>query len=249
MNIIRVRLPEGTKRFKPFTVADYRDFLLIRNDLVTNKAEEQEIVDELLEELYPNFTPAERFYIFVKVFTSSIGKSKMPIVFTCPTCGQEHKMILDLALPNMETPTVTIDNLTLTFNYPDVITDDYQKLFTDTISTVSDGENTYKWSDLGIEEKNAVIDMVTFDVFEQIVKKLHPVYISRKFKCCDTHEMVYKDILSVFKLLLNPDEIFLFYRINRVLTRSEYSLQDIMQMLPVERQIALSLIEKENNPK
>ena len=32
-NIIRCKLPDGVHRFKPFTVEDYRDFLLVRNDI------------------------------------------------------------------------------------------------------------------------------------------------------------------------------------------------------------------------
>ncbi|MGZ7259794.1 T4 family baseplate hub assembly chaperone, partial [Streptococcus pyogenes] len=48
-NIIRCVLPDGVHRFKPFTVADYRDFLLVRNDMQHKTYEEQKvIIKELL---------------------------------------------------------------------------------------------------------------------------------------------------------------------------------------------------------
>jgi hypothetical protein len=40
-NIIRCKLPDGIHRFKPFTVADYRDFLLVRNDMLSKEIKEQ----------------------------------------------------------------------------------------------------------------------------------------------------------------------------------------------------------------
>ena len=41
-NIVRCELPDGVHRFSPFTVSDYRDFLLVRNDMNTKSPEDQE---------------------------------------------------------------------------------------------------------------------------------------------------------------------------------------------------------------
>ena len=40
-NIVRCELPDGVQRFKPFTVEDYRDLLLVRNDMNTKSEEDQ----------------------------------------------------------------------------------------------------------------------------------------------------------------------------------------------------------------
>ena len=55
----------------------------------------------------------------------------------------------------------------------------------------------------------------------------------------------YTDIVDVFKLLVNPDEIFTFYQINHTLVKSNYSLNSIMKMIPAERGFVLKLIEKD----
>lgn len=50
-NIVRCEMPDGVHRFKPFTVADYRDLLLVRNDMNNKPVEEQkQLLDELLED-------------------------------------------------------------------------------------------------------------------------------------------------------------------------------------------------------
>lgn len=52
-NIIRCKLPDGVHRFKPFTVADYRDFLLVRNDIEHRSPQEQkEIIADLIDDYF-----------------------------------------------------------------------------------------------------------------------------------------------------------------------------------------------------
>ncbi|WJZ28091.1 baseplate hub [Serratia phage 92A1] len=244
-NIIRVKLPDGVHRFKPFTVADYRDFLLVRNDIVTNSEEQQEIVDELMEELFPDYEKSVRGYIFMKVFTSSIGKTLIPLEYECRECGKKHRLMLNLGSKCLESPSIDIDDVKLKFKFLDQTSDDFDQMFLDAIDTVEYNGEIEKWSNLDEESKTQVIDAVTYEKFEEILKKLKPINIKQKIKCCRDYVLECDSILSLFKLLLNQDEIFIFYRINRLLNKSDYAMSDIMQMMPIERNIALGLLEKE----
>ena len=243
MDIIRIKLPEP-KRFAPFKVADYRDLLIIRNEIKANEEDEQQIFNELLEDLYPEYNVLLREFIFINVLLSSLGKSTVEVEFVCPVCKAKKKALLHLQQKPLAKPTITIDNITITFNYPDKKYSPVD-MFLNTIDTVSDGESVFKWVDLSDEDKDAVIELVTFKDLESIIDKLGMIHTFQKITCCKTHDVKYTDALSIFKLVINPDDIFLFYRINHALVKSDYSIRDIMSMLPVERTIALSLVEKD----
>ena len=122
---------------------------------------------------------------------------------------------------------------------------DYAKTFLEAIESVSDGTNSYLWQELPEEVREQVIDSISFTEFEEVVKQMHTIKIEQKVKCCESHDLRYIGLLPLFKLLLNPDELFLFYRINHLLTKSNYSISDLMNMYPVERNIALTLVEKD----
>ena len=52
-NIVRCELPDGVQRFKPFTVEDYRDLLLVRNDMNTKSEEDQkQLIAELMDDYF-----------------------------------------------------------------------------------------------------------------------------------------------------------------------------------------------------
>lgn len=244
MNIIRIKLPDGVQRFKPFTVKDYRDFLLVSTEIKMNPSEEQIILDELLEEIYPDVDPAFREYIFLNVFTSSLGKTRVPLCFTCPTCKKERKMLLNLQVEALKPIVLETAGLKIKFKYVKPSTD-YAKTFLEAIESVSDGINEYVWSELPEDVRDQVIDAISFSEFEEVVKQMHTIKIEQKIKCCETHDLRYVGLLPLFKLLLNPDELFIFYRINHLLAKSNYSIGDVMNMLPVERGIALTLVEKD----
>lgn len=244
-NIIRVKLPDGVHRFKPFTVADYRDFLLIRNDIVTNLEEQTEIVDELLEELYPSYDAGVRGYIFMKVLTSSIGKTLLPLQYECRQCGKKHRIMLNLSSKELKKPTIEVDNIKLNFKYPHKITDDYADVFLKSIDSIEHEGQEYKWASLDEDTKTQIVDVITYDKFEEILTKLRSININQTIRCCKNTELQIHSPLDLFKLMFSPDEIFIFYRTNRLLNKSEYAMSDIMNMMPIERNIALGLLEKE----
>lgn len=246
-NIIRCVLPDGVHRFKPFKVSDYRDFLLIRNDMLSKSDEDQAIlVNELAEEYFHEFPKSWQQYLFLNVFTGSIGKTRIPITYTCPICGKVHKKLFSLSQNELNHPTVIIDeSLELIFNFPDKVYDNLELLVFDNIKEIISNNIRYKWNELTDSTKENVIEMITFEVFEELVKKLKPLYFELDVSCCEKKILVYDDLVSIFKLLINPDEVFPFYEINHILIKNNYDLNSIMNMLPAERSIALSLIEKD----
>lgn len=245
-NIVRCKLPNGVHRFKPFTVADYRDFLLVRNDMNNKSREEQtELVDELLNDYFYEYPKSWRPYIFISVFTASIGKTKIPVSFECPECGQNKKFLLNLSQEPLVAPVIEVSGVKIRFNYPDEIDNDLVSLVTNNISSVEDENGIHKWEDLSDDDKLALVDSIDYSTFETIIKKLKPFYIELKFGCCSKHTQVYDSLLDIFKILLNPDEVFSFYQVNHLLVKSKYDLNSVMAMLPIERSIALSLVEKD----
>ncbi|APU01981.1 baseplate protein [Aeromonas phage L9-6] len=243
MNIIRVKLPGGTKRFKPFTVSEYRDLLLVRNEMRSNPKERQEILDELLAEMFPEYTPFEREYIFLNVYIGSMGKALVDATFKCPKCGSTHRIRLKLTQEPMKAPELTVNNITFKFKMPEK-SEAPDVLFNKTIDNISDGENEYNWSDL-VDQHDELIDMISYEEFVELSKSFRSIKVSQKIQCCVEHDLSFDNMLELFEVLLNPDEIFNFYKINRALVKYDYSLDDVMSMMPVERSIVLSLVEKE----
>lgn len=247
-NIIRCKLPDGVHRFKPFTVADYRDFLLIRNDMVNRDEQEQEIlISELASDYFNEYPKSWQHYIFLQTFTGSVGKTKIPIVFECPICGKKTKRLFNLSQEPLVHPKIQLnDDTAAIFNFPEELDIDPGQLVLKCIDKVEYQGKTYDWIDLTKETQDAIISIIDFEKFEAIVKLLKPLHFEMKLKCCEEHLIVYDDLCSIFKLLINPDEIFPFYEINHILIKNNYDISSIMDMLPAERSIALSLIERDN---
>jgi hypothetical protein len=246
-NIIRCVLPDGVHRFKPFTVADYRDFLLIRNDLQHKSYEEQKkVLNEMLADYFGDYPETLRPYMFMKVFTGSIGKTKIPVMFTCPTCEKQKQVLFDLSQPDLVEPTITVAGIDVAFKYPEKEYDDKAAMIYDCIKAIKYNDKWYDWKELSEDNQIQVIEAIDFTTFEKVYTQLTPMRFELKMKCCEIRTNIYEDILSVFKLLINPDEIFSFYQINHTLVKSSYDLGSIMNMIPIERSIALSLVEKDN---
>lgn len=245
-NIIRCKMPDGVHRFKPFTVSDYRDFLLVRNDMTGKSEEEQiELLDEMLEDYFHEYPKSWRQYIFVQVFSGSIGKTKIPVTFECSTCKKNKQFLFNIALEPLTPPVIETSGLKIKFKFPDEFTEDKTKLVLDNILTVQDETSTYNWKDLSEDDQVSVIDAIDLESFESLIKQMRPLNIEANFGCCKKRKIVYDRLLEIFKLLINPDEVFSFYQVNHLLVKHHYNLESIMQMIPIERSIALSLVEKD----
>ncbi|ADG60098.1 gp51 baseplate hub assembly catalyst [Acinetobacter phage Acj9] len=247
-NIIRCKLPDGVHRFKPFTVSDYRDFLLVRNDLTDKDLNEQEeLIDEMTLDYFPNYTKSRRHHIFLSAFLGSIGKTKVPIVYECPICGKEQKRLFNLSPKPLTNPVVELqDGISLEFNFPDEVSDDPAEMALNSVKAVYQNGNRFEWGNLPQEKRDEVLNLIEFDAFEKIIQAMKPFHYEMNLRCCESTTLVYDDLCSIFKLLINPDEVFPFYEINHILAKHKYSIESIMNMLPIERSIALSLIEKDN---
>lgn len=248
-NIIRCVLPDGVHRFKPFKVEDYRDFLLVRNDMETKSEEEQKIlVDELIADYFGEFPESWQKFIFLNVYTGSIGNTKIPVVYECPKCKQVIRALLNLHNEELLNPEVQLsDSIKLIFKFPETTSDNAPELVLNNIIKVEYEGEKYNWDDLDDQTKNSIGDLLTIEKFEQIVKSLKPIHYELRLRCCGKEStIVYDDMYSLFSLLINPDEIFPFYEINHIMNKHGYSTEDIMNMLPVERTMLLALIEKDS---
>lgn len=246
-NIIRCELPDGIHRFKPFTVEDYRDFLLVRNDITSKTEEEQsQILDELQKDYFPEYPRAQRAYIFLKVFLSSIGKTKIPVRIECPVCGNTKAHLFNLHQEPMIDPEIEVAGLKIKFKFPEKdYGEDLASMVTENIVSVKDDNSTYLWTELSDENKLQVIEALDIETFENIITKMSVFNFTLKTSCCRSQEIKYRNFKDLFNLLLHPDEIFTFYKINHHITKQGYSLESIMRMIPIERGITLSLIEKD----
>ncbi|AHY25173.1 baseplate hub assembly catalyst [Pectobacterium bacteriophage PM2] len=244
--IVRCKLPDGVHRFKPFTVEDYRDFLLIRNELNTKTSEEQqELLDELLEDYFYEYPKSWRPFIFINVYTSSIGKTRIPVVFECSECKKTKQVLFNLKTEALENPVIETAGIKIYFKYPEKTYDSNTELILDNIDSISDENGKYSWASLSEEDRLSVIDAIDLDSLEILLKKMKPFYFELKYGCCKKNISVYDNIVPIFKLLLNPDEVFTFYQVNHLLVKYHYDLNSIMNMIPIERNIALSLVEKD----
>ncbi|ADI96432.1 gp51 baseplate hub assembly catalyst [Acinetobacter phage Ac42] len=245
-NIIRCKLPDGIRKFQPFKVSDYRDFLLIRSGLDNMTDEEQrEAIDSLTEDYFGNEPKLYRDYLFLKRFTSSIGKTKIPVAYECPDCGKRHKAMLNLAQDDLTNPVIEVNDLKLKFKFPEIEVDDNSELIKSCLISVEQNEVEYNWDDLDEDTKVAVIESIDLKTFEEIVKRLNTLYFVLTLRCENTYRIVYKDLVKIFKILVGSDEIFTFYKINHILSKNNYDINSIMNMIPVERGFALSLIEQD----
>lgn len=243
---IRCILPDGVHRFEPFTVADYRDFIYIRLELEEHDLDEQaKILDEVTQD-YFDLPESYRHYAFLRKFLASIGKTKFPILVTCPICGEEHQTIFTIEQDDLEEPVIQVSNIKLKFKFPDKDYDNLTNLVLDNIKEVENDGQIYNWADLPKDRQDVIISLIDMKTFEQIVRRLKPIYFTLRSKHCGKiHEVVFSNLLSIFKLLISPDEIFTYYQINHLLAKHGYDLTAVMNMIPAERGYALSLVDKD----
>ncbi|ASD52102.1 baseplate hub assembly catalyst [Pseudomonas phage PspYZU05] len=245
-NIVRCQMPGKIIRLKPFNVSDYRDLLLIRNDLDTkDPATQKTLIDEMLEDYFGNHPESWRAFMFLKTYSTSIGKTKIPVSFKCPECGSKKLARLDLEQPLLESFEIESNGVKIGIKFPDKV-EDIVDMILNNIEYIEYNGIKSEWSKLSDNDKSSVVDLIECDKLEEISKRLKPINITTELKCCSFRSTIhYDNMLELFKLLLNPEEIFAFYQINHMLVNKNYNLADVMNMMPVERSIYLSLIEKD----
>lgn len=247
--IIRCELPDGVHRFKPFTVEDYRDLLLIRSDLINHDIDKkQKIIDDLLEDYFMELPKSWRPYAFVKVYTSSIGKTKIPLIYECPKCKKTIRMYLNLEQDPLVHPTIQIKDIKIQFHIPDILDNSIEELVLNNIYSVEQNNEVYLWKDIPLEIQKQVLSLLEYDQFEKIVSQMNPIFFRLNIRCgCNKpQEIIYQSLINLFETIIHPDEIITFYQIMHMMVKNKYSVQDIMSLMPVERSFILSVIEKES---
>lgn len=244
--IIRCRLPDKNVRFSAFTVTDYRDLILLRNDIELYSYEEQlDMMEEIMESYFPDVPENYREYVFIHTLLSSLGKSKIPLVLTCPECGKEINFMANFdskGIQHIEVETKYGAAIKIRFpeNKGNII-----EHIQDNILEIKTEQGVFTWQEISEEERLMVIDCIDRDVLEEIIKKSKPLDFSINIGCCNKINLKYQDALSIFKLCIHPEEIFHFYQVNHRLVNHKYDLNSIMKMIPIERSWALALVEKD----
>ena len=245
-NIIRCKFPDGVRRFPMFTISDYRDLLMLRADIeLHSKEEQEELMEEILETYFPDVESNYREYVFCAVFLSSIGNTVIPMIVNCPICKKPITIRGNFDHPGLSNIRVkTKYGISLLIRFPSDKNVDIIDYIEENILEVSDDENTYKWENLNPKEKDAIFSIIDKDIIQEIIKKSRPINFNIHTYCCNEKiDIEFNDILSIFKILVHPQELINFYTVNHRMISYNYDLNSIMSMLPIERNISLALIE------
>lgn len=246
MNLVRCKYPDGrVERFPMMTVEDYRDLLMIRTDMEPRPQEEQEsIMMEVLENYTPGVPKNYKPYVFCSIYLSSLGNTYVPLVVECPICKKEIKLNVNFEQKGLSDIEVkTKFGIKLIIKFPEDDSNIVEHIQNNIIKVI-DSVKEYDWSELTDVEKIAVIGAIDMDVMTEIIEKSNPIFKSITLKCCgEVMDIKITDMLSMFKLFIHRDEIQNFYRINHRMTTMNYDMKSIMSMIPMERTLALALIE------
>lgn len=236
-DIIRVTLPSGIKRFPMFTVKDQFKLMLTRIDMEGRPLkEQQEILDEVLDLLYPGYSKTEQEYIFSRVYCASFGKNVIKISIGGKGGHTESFMVInDITLKNEYKLN---DDITLGFDFPRTrnIT---EELFLECISYVMYKEKRYEWTSLIDETKENILDIVELEDIEKIVIMLtKSIDVTVRGKS-------FSGMLTLFKILFSRGDLDEFVKTNYLLNKNGLNLEPIMNSSPMERQIYTALLAED----
>lgn len=237
IDVIRVKLPIGVKRFPMLTVRDQLSFLLTSADMEGKTlTEQQQMLDEILDILYPGYSKTEQENIFTKVYCISFGKNVIKVRIKKDGGHTETFMhITDHVLQN-EYP--LDDSITLGFSFPKT-RDTSEKLFLDCIRYVKQDGVEYNWNALDDSTKNEILDLVSINDMENIVKLL------RKSCHVTIKDIEFSDLLTLYKILFNKTELNDFFKTNYLLNKNEVNIESIMNSSPMERSIYVALLAED----
>lgn len=237
IDVIRVKLPSGTKRFPMFTVRDQLSFLLTSADMEGKTlTEQQEMLDEILDILYPGLSRTEQENIFVKVYCVSFGKSVIKIRIKGKNGDNEAFMhITDYVLKNEYS---VDESITLGFNFPKDRKIS-ENTFLECIKYVKQDDNRYEWNALDEQTKNDILDLVSIDDMENIITML------RKSCHVVVRDYEFSDLLALYKILFNKTELNEFFKTNYLLNKNDVHIEPIMNSSPMERSIYVALLAED----
>lgn len=242
IKFIRFKIFDKTYKFKPFTVKDYRDLLIIRSEYSNDPT----VLDELLEDLYPSIEKQYRFSAFIKVFSSSLGKDKIKVKLTCKEHGNKQAF-LDLYTPNIDYTKHTINqgteyemNLVFRPGVPGECPVDFIK---DSLMYIEQDNKMYEVASLGTQDIDDILANITSKDVNEIMKKCNVINYEILGTCCIKH--TFTDIKSLYEVLFDVSELFEYYKINRYLVKNGYTNNDVMDMMLAERTISVAIVSKE----
>ncbi|UIW12578.1 MAG: baseplate [Enterobacter phage ENC19] len=237
IDIIRVKLPGGVKRFPMFTVRDQLSFLLTSADMEGKTlTEQQEMLDEILDIMYPGYSRTEQENIFTKVYCVSFGKNAIKIRIKGSSGQSEAFMhVTDYVLQNEY---ALDDSLTLGFKFPKH-RNNSEQLFLECIQYVKQDGERYEWNALDEDTKNAILDLVSIEDMENIVKLL------RKSCHVTVRDIEFSDLLTLYKILFNKSELNEFFKTNYLLNKNTVQIEPIMNGSPMERSIYVALLAED----
>lgn len=237
IDVIRIKLPSGVKRFPMFTVRDQLSFLLTSADMEGKTlTEQQQMLDEILDILYPGYSKTEQENIFARVYCVSFGKNVIKIrIKNKDSYAETFMQIHDYVLNNEY---ALDESITLGFTFPKN-RDNSEQLFLECIQYVKQDNERYEWKALDDDTKNAILDLVSIDDMENIVK------ILRKSCHVTVRDMEFSDLLTLYKILFNKSELNEFFKTNYLLNKNEVHIEPIMNASPMERSIYVALLAED----
>lgn len=237
IDVIRVNLPGGVKRFPMFTVRDQLSFLLTSADMEGKPPSEKlKILDEILDILYPGYSKTEQEFIFTKVYCASFGKNAIKVYMKSKNGVSETFMhITDYQLQNEYKLS---DQITVGFRFPktrDIDSDD----FIHCLDYVLYNSEKYDWSILDERTKSGIIDMIEISDIENIINMLRK---SCHIKVKDTE---FSNLLALFTVLFNKNDLNEFFKTNYLLNKNNIHIEPIMDASPMERSIYIALLAED----
>lgn len=238
IDVIRVKLPDQVKRFPMLTVDDHLRLLMTSADMEGKSLTEQhEIMDEILDILYPSYSKTEQEYIFVKVYCASFGKNAVKISIKNGESYRETFMhITDFELQNEY---VIDEQITLGFTFPKRRIAD-ETLFLECISYILHNGTRYDWNVLDDDTRDRICDLVDMQDIENIVKMLT--------RSCDVRikeDTIASTLLSLFKILFTKNEVTDFFKTNYLLNKHRIDLSAMAKVSPMERSIYVSMLAED----
>lgn len=237
IDVIRVQLPDQVKRFPMFSVDDHLRFLQTSADMDGKSlTEQQKILDEVLDMLYPAYSKTEQEFIFTKVYCVSFGKAAIKIsIKTGDTSRETFMHITDYQLQHE----YKIDEqITLGFKFPKTRKVD-ETLFLECVSYILYNGTRYDWVALDDDTRDRICDLVDMQDIENIVKMLT--------KSCEIKikQDSFSNLLTLFKILFTKNEMIDFFKTNYLLNKHKIDIGTMAKVSPMERSVYVSLLAED----